>query len=765
MVEAEEIWVEKYRPQKLNEIVGQQEIVSRLQTFVEKKTLPHLLFAGPAGTGKTTAALCIARELFGEGWRQNLLELNASVVPETPVLVRWAGKIKRTTIGEVAERTFSDSTQRYTRPTDLEVLSVDDDYTPRFMPVSLISRHSAERIARIRYEGGEVCTSLNHSVITIDEFGRLRSKRVDELHVGNHLVTFTAPLQGVSTTLDLKAFTPQTHIQLRSGLQKNTKIRSVLSDMCLDPELAWLFGLFLAEGCVSFNPKSSSGVIIFTLGYPQEEELAQEVSDMLDHRFGLPVDVFRANSGFDRSRYSSIQIRACNTQLARFLSCHFYEDGSHDATHKRVPRWIFDAPVEIRHSFLKGYMGDACGRWGEYLRYSSRSQKCLVDIAWLGRISGLDTSCYFGEARIVWRLPSYSYVKSELLPAKPFARLFERSRIKKYRYFMRHSLYHKRSPRISKNLLKEFWSQHRSTLHGPNAEHLYRLLESPLSVVCIREIHIEPYNGYVYDFSVPGAERFWGGTTPILLHNSDERGIDTIRTKVKDYARTRPIGDVPYKIILLDESDALTADAQHALRRTMEMFTHSTRFILDCNFSSRIIEPIQSRCAIFRFRRLTDKDIEQMFKRIARAEKITIAPEAIKAITYLSEGDMRKAINILQAAASLGKRVTEKSVYEVSAAAKPEEVRQMLELALAGKFEEARSKLHELLIERGLAGEDVLDQVHKEVFNLKLPERTKVELVDKVGEFSFRLSQGANERIQLEAMLAHFNLIGASKLN
>ncbi|MEM3453318.1 MAG: replication factor C small subunit, partial [Candidatus Hadarchaeum sp.] len=183
------------------------------------------------------------------------------------------------------------------------------------------------------------------------------------------------------------------------------------------------------------------------------------------------------------------------------------------------------------------------------------------------------------------------------------------------------------------------------------------------------------------------------------LNASDERGIDTIRTKVKDYARTRPIGDFPYKIILLDESDALTADAQNALRRTMEMFTQTTRFILDCNYSSRIIEPIQSRCAVFRFRRLTEKDIEQMFKRIAKEEKLTIAPEAVQAIAYLSEGDLRKAINILQAAAALSKKVTEKTVYEVSAAAKPEEVRQMLELALSGKFEEARTKLQELLID------------------------------------------------------------------
>lgn len=245
------------------------------------------------------------------------------------------------------------------------------------------------------------------------------------------------------------------------------------------------------------------------------------------------------------------------------------------------------------------------------------------------------------------------------------------------------------------------------------------------------------------------------------LNASDERKIETVRTKIKDYVRTRPIGDFPYKIICLDESDMLTTEAQHALRRMMEMYTNTCRFILDCNYSSRIIEPIQSRCAVFRFRRLSDKDIELMFKRIARAEKLILTPEATKAIIYVSEGDMRRAINILQAAAALGKRVTEKAVYEVSAAARPKEVRRMLELAISGKFEDARNKLYDLLIRQGLAGEDVLEQVHREIFNLDLPERTKVELIDKIGEFDFRLIEGANERIQLEAMLAHFSLVGS----
>jgi replication factor C small subunit len=244
------------------------------------------------------------------------------------------------------------------------------------------------------------------------------------------------------------------------------------------------------------------------------------------------------------------------------------------------------------------------------------------------------------------------------------------------------------------------------------------------------------------------------------LNASDERGIDTIRTKVKDYARTRPIGDVPYKIVYLDESDALTSEAQNALRRTMEMYTHTARFILACNYSSRIIEPIQSRCAVFRFRRLGEKEIAQMLKRIAKAEKFVLTEDGIKAIVYVSGGDMRMAINVLQAAAAVGKRVDQKAVFEVSALAKPEEVREMLELALNGKFEEARGKLNDLLVNQGLSGEDILEQIHREIFNLKLPEPMKVKLVDRVGEFDFRLSEGANERIQLEAVLAHFALVG-----
>lgn len=244
------------------------------------------------------------------------------------------------------------------------------------------------------------------------------------------------------------------------------------------------------------------------------------------------------------------------------------------------------------------------------------------------------------------------------------------------------------------------------------------------------------------------------------LNASDERGIDTVRTRIKDYARTRPVGDAPYKLIYLDESDALTSQAQHALRRTMEMYAETCRFILACNYSSKIIEPIQSRCAVFRFRRLAEEDIAKVLRRIADEEDLDLKDDGIDAIIYVSEGDMRRAINVLQSASTLKGEIDEEVIYEVSATASPGEVKEMMKLALKGNFEESRDKLTDLLIEQGLAGDDILQQIHREIFDLDIPEPMKIKLIDRIGEFDFRLVEGANDRIQLEAALAHLARLG-----
>jgi replication factor C small subunit len=243
------------------------------------------------------------------------------------------------------------------------------------------------------------------------------------------------------------------------------------------------------------------------------------------------------------------------------------------------------------------------------------------------------------------------------------------------------------------------------------------------------------------------------------LNASDERGIDVVRGRIKDFSRIIALSGVPFKLVFLDEADALTPDAQHALRRTMEMYANVTRFILSCNYSSKIIEPLQSRCSVFRFKPLREEEIVKMIERIGRAENLKIDKDALEALLYISEGDMRKAINALQGTAMHSKHITQELVYKTSSRARPKEIREMLELALAGRFKEARKRLDELMINYGMSGEDVLLQIYREVGELNIPERSKVELLDKIGEYNFRLVEGANERIQLEALLAQMMLI------
>lgn len=245
------------------------------------------------------------------------------------------------------------------------------------------------------------------------------------------------------------------------------------------------------------------------------------------------------------------------------------------------------------------------------------------------------------------------------------------------------------------------------------------------------------------------------------LNASDERGIDVVRNQIKNFARTAPLGKLTFKIIFLDESDALTPDAQSALRRTMERFTTTCRFILSCNYSSKIIEPIQSRCAVYRFRPISDKDVEKRIKHIVKEEKLKLADDGLEAIKYVARGDLRRAINTLQSAAVLGKKIDAETIYQTVAMARPEEVNELIELALKGDFMKARDKLDVLLIDQGLSGEDVIDQIHGAIANLGgISEKLRVELLDKIGEADFRLTEGANERIQLEALIAHFTLAG-----
>ncbi|MEK6952783.1 MAG: replication factor C small subunit [Nanoarchaeota archaeon] len=244
------------------------------------------------------------------------------------------------------------------------------------------------------------------------------------------------------------------------------------------------------------------------------------------------------------------------------------------------------------------------------------------------------------------------------------------------------------------------------------------------------------------------------------LNSSDERGIDIIRGVIKDFARTRAIGDVPFKLIFLDECDSLTKEAQQALRRTMENFTDNVRFILSCNYSSKLIDPIQSRCSVFRFRPLDKEGIKKVIEKIKKEEGLTISEKISDALYDISDGDVRRVINILQSCASLNKIITEDLVFSLVSAARPKEVKEVLEFAVSGDFIKSRDKLLDTMLKHGLSGLDVIKQIQKEILNLDIKDEKKLTLIEKCGEVEFRMVEGSDEYLQLESLLAAVVLYG-----
>jgi replication factor C small subunit len=247
------------------------------------------------------------------------------------------------------------------------------------------------------------------------------------------------------------------------------------------------------------------------------------------------------------------------------------------------------------------------------------------------------------------------------------------------------------------------------------------------------------------------------------LNASDERGIDVVRQKVKDFARTKALENVPFKVIFLDEADALTREAQQALRRTMENYTNTCRFIMSCNYSSSIIDPIQSRCVVFRFKLLEKKDIAEVVKRIAVNEKLKISDDVYQTLYEASEGDCRRAINLLQATASIALDINAELINMIAASAKPAGIKIVLDYALAGDFINSRDRLLEVMLKESISGTDIIKLIQKEIWNLQIEPEIKVRLTEKTGEVEFRMTEGSDEFVQLQALLASFVLAGQGK--
>jgi len=253
---------------------------------------------------------------------------------------------------------------------------------------------------------------------------------------------------------------------------------------------------------------------------------------------------------------------------------------------------------------------------------------------------------------------------------------------------------------------------------------------------------------------------YWRENT-LELNASDERGIGVIRERVKEFARTAPVGKAPFKLVILDEADNMTSDAQQALRRIMEIYAQNTRFILLANYVSNIIEPIQSRVVMIRFNPLPKEAVISRLRFIAESEGVKVSDDALEAIYEFTQGDMRKAINALQVAASVSREVTEEEVVKALGMVSPRLLREVLQEATRGSFSKALTQIYGFVVDGGVGELEIIRQLHREVLRLDVPEYVKPELVYIVGRAHYAILRGARGLAQIYGALAKIRKIVA----
>lgn len=255
------------------------------------------------------------------------------------------------------------------------------------------------------------------------------------------------------------------------------------------------------------------------------------------------------------------------------------------------------------------------------------------------------------------------------------------------------------------------------------------------------------------------------------LNASDDRGIEVVRNQIQDFASTQSISfgvRANVKLVILDEADAMTKDAQFSLRRVIEKYTKNTRFCLICNYVSKIIPALQSRCTRFRFAPLSSENVTERLQHIIKEERLDVTDGGLAAIVRLSKGDMRKGLNIIQSTHMACPNITEEAVYLCTGSPMPKDVEQMAYWLLNESFAQAFTFISELKTKKGLALVDVIRELHPFVFSINMPPPIRIQLINALADIEYRLAFGPSEKLQLGATIAAFThariaLVAAAK--
>lgn len=248
-------------------------------------------------------------------------------------------------------------------------------------------------------------------------------------------------------------------------------------------------------------------------------------------------------------------------------------------------------------------------------------------------------------------------------------------------------------------------------------------------------------------------------TNFIELNKSYERGIKAMRGRIKEEARSQNLTEKKFKIIFMDEADDLTKAAQSAFRRTMENYSENARFILSCNSLSKIIDPIKSRCAFFKFRPLKKRQVEEWLEKIEEEEDLKIGPDAKNIVFRYSQGDLKKLTNLLQVASLDGTDIDEKTIKAAIEETKTIDIKGLILRSQKGDFMDVRDELYELLIDEGVPAERILEMIHEEIYNLPMNAEKRKKVALEIANVNFDLKRGSKKRVHLERLLSFFALL------
>lgn len=244
------------------------------------------------------------------------------------------------------------------------------------------------------------------------------------------------------------------------------------------------------------------------------------------------------------------------------------------------------------------------------------------------------------------------------------------------------------------------------------------------------------------------------------LNASDDRGIDVVRNQIQDFASTQSISfgaKASVKLIILDEADAMTKDAQFSLRRIIEKYTKNTRFCIICNYVSKIIPALQSRCTRFRFSPLDNTHVTERLRFVVQGEKLDITEGGLQAVVCLANGDMRKALNILQSTSMASPHVSEEAVYLCTGNPMPKDIEQIAFWLLNDTFLDAYQHVVEMKTQKGLALVDIVRQLQPFVMRIDMPAAVRMAVLDAMADVEYRLAFGTNEKLQLGAIVGSFS--------